>query len=906
MITVGCREVEIEMNQNTPPPHQQQTTRHPDPPHPLFKPARWRADGSRSRVIRGCWKPWRRYPRWSRKETAEEGAKRPQLKVWGWMACRRSSAVASRLNVARNTNHGLGVDERPSVIDLEIVKYWRESRIKEIHAEVGGVAEEKISLEPGFTSIIKIYTSQGVPGILRCLQMRHCPPPSSTTFAPASRHLKFPPPSTNRRDLPLVMRTVNPNAVRLPCLPLLPPPPTPKERPDGNDDCHCHHGPRLRPPGSPPLPVWLRWAATPQFGTPHPPASGLQGWDWVGWGVLYRLLAMQHCWASSRCAYAAYIGAGHPPHHSHRSGLHPSRHSYPLPAVTPSPTATELLTEDLDRDGGPRMTRISSVQGVTRINDSGSEDGNVSTSLSQRTAAPTSNDTVEALSQALKLAQTENAELKARVHEVEQMLARFSAAGIKPQRSPRHPNPELETCAQRYSKYFATMNEIWLDKSALCQPCPEDVDLSDPDRYEGGKDTDRCSLITAELFQVFPKNAHETLESDELFAERILHHVTEQRWHAVSQVIKQARELFSDAIMRQQRQLAGQGEIMIDIGRTEELIRAIQDRKLGSDIRAASPELQGLIFSPGTKSVVVSNVPPILYRHQRNKDSDILRDDSGPNGLRSLLFGPGALGKAKVAKNQSVGYKWSISRITPGALSLLSVPDVEFKLVGEKSQIDYKEHFVQVKCLLVSIAESPLGAKIIEHWSGKVFEGVSGIKNATTATATGSASANAVQEADIEVSIRDRLRDLSLESDSDSSSEEPVVMSVRPQCPSSAAPSSTAPQQTDTSGTTASTSSPPTSQLSLSITSEINTASLPATSDQPVVAETTPDFDADVVEPLGRGRGRGAGRGRVGMKADNGQVTGAATSAVIPGVGGMSNEDSVVAPRRRGRSAKQM
>ncbi|KAF9017944.1 hypothetical protein BDZ89DRAFT_1044796 [Hymenopellis radicata] len=118
-----------------------------------------------------------------------------------------------------------------------------------------------------------------------------------------------------RRDLAPVMRTVNPNAVRLPCLPLLPPPPTPKERPDGNDDCHGHHGPRLRPPGSRKPHGWaaqqlakptlrlvssdmasamrkpppngkhalLRWDATPQLRNPPPHR--------VRMGVPCRLLA---------------------------------------------------------------------------------------------------------------------------------------------------------------------------------------------------------------------------------------------------------------------------------------------------------------------------------------------------------------------------------------------------------------------------------------------------------------------------------------------------------------------------------------------------------------------------------------------------------------------------------------
>ncbi|KAF9018823.1 hypothetical protein BDZ89DRAFT_1044245 [Hymenopellis radicata] len=235
------------------------------------------------------------------KKQAEEGAKRPQLKVWGWMACRRSSAVASRLNVARNTNHGLGVDERLSVIDLEIVNTGekvgsRKSTQRQVYhtitASVG-----RVSLAGGGASEQAFVVEADIDGSM------------ADTLSRAGLHL-------DNQDIyiPRCTRiTTGVRATRFECQQELGQQTTPTTTTDANTTSRVleygfHDAYMLAAP----LPVWLRWAATPQFGTPHPPASGLQGWDWVGWGVLYRLLAMQHCWASSRCAYAAYIGAGHP------------------------------------------------------------------------------------------------------------------------------------------------------------------------------------------------------------------------------------------------------------------------------------------------------------------------------------------------------------------------------------------------------------------------------------------------------------------------------------------------------------------------------------------------------------------------------------------------------------------
>jgi hypothetical protein len=72
----------------------------------------------------------------------------------------------------------------------------------------------------------------------------------------------------------------------------------------------------------------------------------------------------------------------------------------------------------------------------------------------------------------------------------------------------------LDQRTSRYAKHFGVMHEPFVDKTALLAPRPK-VDSTNSSRYQS--DLSKIQGVTAELYEVLPKDMHDELQSSTQF-----------------------------------------------------------------------------------------------------------------------------------------------------------------------------------------------------------------------------------------------------------------------------------------------------------------------------------------------------------------------------------------------------
>ena len=90
-----------------------------------------------------------------------------------------------------------------------------------------------------------------------------------------------------------------------------------------------------------------------------------------------------------------------------------------------------------------------------------------------------------------------------------ELLTRLKAKNKASRRGGKEKLSTFDQRISRYAKLFGVMHEPFVDKTALLAPQPK-VDSTDPHRYQS--DLSKIQGVTAELYEILPKEMHENLE----------------------------------------------------------------------------------------------------------------------------------------------------------------------------------------------------------------------------------------------------------------------------------------------------------------------------------------------------------------------------------------------------------
>ncbi|KAJ8694612.1 hypothetical protein PTI98_007269 [Pleurotus ostreatus] len=306
------------------------------------------------------------------------------------------------------------------------------------------------------------------------------------------------------------------------------------------------------------------------------------------------------------------------------------------------------------------------------------------------------------LVKALQDVQLENGELKQQLTELQDKIAALEAS--RPRRGKRgsnvtaggtvNPEDEVEHRLAQIAKHYMIMHQLWVPDNVFPVSRPP-KSSNDPGYYSARENW--VLGIAAELYEVFPKDMHNTLRLAETGSEFQSSMATQRQ--AMAHTLRNcATRIFNVLGVPSQ---------------------AFKD----NDSCRASPELIALLKP--SKNGLYPPLPPLLYL--LGNTTDIFQNPVLPLILRVALFGKTSL-SSKPAANSS-GCKWAVTQVTTGSICLAAImapflasPNNDLSSIGGQTKINYEQDFHNYYKLIKSTKTTRKGRQLRTLFQQTVFK----------------------------------------------------------------------------------------------------------------------------------------------------------------------------------------